>query len=217
MRELIVLCGVFAVLSSLTVKALQSGMEDARKASCATNMAKLATGVIAYEQAKGYLPPLATVNDHPGWNLRILPYIGYESVHAVLEQNRLYDKNYRGVLTRGATPVNPYDIGDTNIPGSLSTFSGAHRDWYRFTVATSGTLTDAFTRNDGEGITWSDIHTALGTVSEYRCPTRQPELTVKTVTADTVYTNSLNETRFNSNLYEQSCMRGITSDYAAGR
>ena len=214
--DLIALCCTVLVLSGLTVKAIQVGTEDARKAQCVQHMAKLAEGVMKYDQAMGYLPPLATINNHPGWNVQILPYIGYENVHAVLVKNRLYDKDYRGVLTKGAVPVNPYDIGDTNIAGSMSTFAGSFREWYRFTCATSGGLADAFTQNDGDGITWSDVHTALSTVTEYRCTTRQPEVTIKKVTGDQIYVNTLNPTRLNSDLYEQSCMRGVTGDYAAG-
>ena len=162
------------------------------------------------------LPPLATVNNHPGWNLHILPYIERTDVYDVLVKNRLFDKDYQGVLARSNTPINPYDIGDTNAAGAISTFSGPYRDWYRFTCATSGTTTDAFTKNDGDGITWADIHTALSGVTEYRCPTRQPEPRIKKITADKLYVNSLHEMRFNNNLYEQSCMRGSTGDYAAG-
>ena len=181
--DLIVLCCTIIVLSGLTVKAIQTGTEDARRSQCVQHMAKLAEGVKAYDQANGYLPPLATINNHPGWNLQILPFIGYESVHAVLVKNRLYDKDYQGVLLKGAIPVNPYDISDTNAPGSLSTFSGTKRDWYRFTCSTSGNVADAYTQNDGDGITWSDVHKSLATVSEYRCTTRQPDVTIKKVIA----------------------------------
>jgi len=216
LRELITLGCVCAVLLGMTAKALQIGTEEARKAQCVQNMAKQAAGVIAYNDAVGYLPPLATVNNHPGWNLQILPYIEHQAVHNVLLKNRLYDKDYQGILLRGVIPVNPYDIGDTNIAGSRSTFSGAHRDWYRFTTATSGTIIDAFTQNDGDGIVWEDVNNALAGVSEYRCPTRQPSQRIKKITADKVYSNSLTTARFNNNLYEQSCMRGAVGDYAAG-
>ena len=214
--DLITLCFVTGVLLALTVKAVQSATEDARLTQCVKNMSTLAKGVSNYEQVNGYLPPLATANNHPGWNLRILPYMEYANVHAVLEKNRLYDKDYRGILAKGNVPVNPYDIADTNSIGAQSTFSGATRDWYRFTCSTSGTVTDAYTKNDGDGITWSDVNTALSTVAEYRCPARQPAVCIKKTTADKWYVNELNPLRFNSDQYEQSCMRGSTGDYAAG-
>ncbi len=214
--DLIVLCCVFVLLSGMTVKAIQTSTEDARKILCQQNMAKLAKGVIQHDQTVGYLPPLATVNNHPGWNLCILPYIEQQAVYDTLVKNHLYDKDYKGILANSNTPIDPYDIGNTNIAGSESTFSGAFREWYRFTCATSGTTTDAFTKNDGDGISWADVNTALSKVAEYRCPTRQPIAQIKKITADQVYQNSLNELKFNNNQYEQSCMRGATGDYAAG-
>jgi hypothetical protein len=204
-----------AVMFGIGIPALLSAATEAQNLQCIQNMRTQAQGVIAYDSAKGYLPPLATVNNHPGWNLQILPFIGQQGVYDILATNRLFDKDYTGVLTAG-TPVNPYDIGDTNSAGSMSTFSGALRDWYRFTCATSGNIQDAFTKNDGDGISWQAVHTALAGVSEYRCPSRQPEAVIKKVTADRVYLNALNELKFNSDLYEQSCMRGATGDYAAG-
>jgi hypothetical protein len=145
-----------------------------------------------------------------------LPHIGHENVHNLLVQSHLYDKDYQGVLSdTGATPIDPYDIGDKNSVGAASTFSGNPKTWYRFTVATSGNPIDAVTKNDGDGIVWQNIHKALAGVSEYRNPSRQPQAVQKKVTADTIYSNSFTNLKFDSDLYEQSCMRGIVSDFAA--
>ena len=88
--DLIVLIFVSMVLFSLGVKAVQTANETADVIACKAKLATLAQGVQAYETAKGYLPPLKVVGEYPGWNLRILPYIGYENVHNVLIENNRY-------------------------------------------------------------------------------------------------------------------------------
>jgi hypothetical protein len=214
--ELIVVTIVVFVLSALGVKAIQFSEEASTKLSSTNHIKKLVEGIQKYETTMGYLPPARTTNSHPGWNLRILPYMGYENVHSLLVQAHLYDKDYQGVLSDyGAVPVDPYDIGDKNSVGAVSMFSGNPKGWYRFTVATSGNPADAVTKNDGDGINWNSIHNALAGVAEYRNPSRQPQPLIKKVTADTVYSNSFTPLKFDSDVYEQSCMRGVVSDYAA--
>jgi hypothetical protein len=206
---------VFTVLFAIGVKAMQVANEAANITACQNNLRKLVEGIQSYENAVGYLPPARTANNHPTWNLQILPYIGYTNVHSLLVQSHLYDKDYQGVLSdSGAVPVNPYDIGDKNAVGALSTFSGNPKTWYRFTTATSGNPIDAVTKNDGDGVIWENIHKALAGVSEFRNPSRQPSATIKKVTADTIYSNSFTNLKFDSDLYEQSCMRGVVSDFA---
>jgi hypothetical protein len=215
LNELITLTLLFFVMFAISIKAIQSANEAADNTGCIDNMRKLTEGVTSYEQSNGYLPPSRTQNNHPGWNLRILPYIEYSDVHNILVQNHLYDKDYQGTLTdTNATPVDPYDIGDKNSVGAVSTFSGNSKIWYRFTCQTSGNPIDAVTKNDGDGINWTNIHTALATVSEFRNPSRQPSVITKKITADAIYSNSFQNLKFDSDLYEQSCMRGIVSDYA---
>jgi hypothetical protein len=178
-------------------------------------MRQLTYGITNYEEVYEYLPPARTQNNHPGWNLHILPYISHPYVYNVLVQNHLFDKDYQGVLTDTNTiPIDPYDIGDKNSSGSTSTFFGNPKTWYRFTCQTSGNPIDAVTPNDGNGINWTNIHTALATVSEFRNPSRQPSAVTKKITADAIYTNSFQNLKFDSDLFEQSCMRGVVSDYA---
>jgi hypothetical protein len=213
--DLIAVTIVFVVLSAIGVKAVQTANEAADVMACKANIAKLLQGIQTYENTVGYLPPARTQNNHPGWNLRILPYIGYENVHNILVQSHLYDKDYQGILTdAGATPIDPYNIGDKNAVGAVSTFSGNPKTWYRFTCQTSGNPMDAVTKNDGDGINWQNIHTALAGVSEYRNPGRQPNVTIKKVTADAVYTNTFTNLKFDNDQYEQSCVRGAISDFA---
>jgi hypothetical protein len=216
LNELITLTLLFFVMFAIGIKAIQSANEAADVMTCQENMRILVGGVQKYEETQGFLPPARTQNNHPAWNLRILPYIGHENVHNLLVQSHLYDKDYQGVLSdTGAIPVDPYDIGDKNSVGAASTFSGNPKTWYRFMVATSGNPTDAVTKNDGDGIVWANIHNALAGVTEFRNPSRQPQAIQKKVTADTIYSNSFTNLKFDSDLYEQSCMRGIVSDFAA--
>jgi hypothetical protein len=213
--EIIILTFIAFVMFSLGVKAVQFANENADKAACIAKVKALLEGVQKYEETQGYLPPARTQNNHPAWNLRILPYIGHENVHNLLVQSHLYDKDYQGVLSdSGATPIDPYDIGDKNSVGAASTFSGNPKTWYRFTVATSGNPIDAVTKNDGDGIVWTNIHNALAGVTEFRNPSRQPQAVQKKITADKIYSNSFTNLKFDSDLYEQSCMRGIISDFA---
>jgi type II secretory pathway pseudopilin PulG len=213
--DLIAVTIVIFVLSAVGVKAIQVADEAADRTACTNNIKKLLEGVQNYENAQGYLPPARTQNNHPGWNLRILPYMGYENVHNVLVQNHLYDRDYQGILNdNNAVPVNPYDIGDKNSTGAASTFSGNPKSWYRFTCQTSGNPTDAVTKNDGDGILWTNIHKALSEIPEFRNPGRQPNATIKKITGDVVYSNSFTIMKFDNDQYEQSCMRGAVSDFA---
>jgi hypothetical protein len=213
--EIIVLTFVAFVMFAIGVKGVQFANENADKLACAAKVKALLEGVQKYEETQGYLPPARTQNNHTAWNLRILPYIGHENVHNLLVQAHLYDKDYQGVLSdTGATPIDPYDIGDKNSVGAASTFSGNPKTWYRFTVATSGNPIDAVTKNDGDGIVWANIHNALAGVTEFRNPSRQPQAIQKKITADKIYSNSFTNLKFDSDLYEQSCMRGVVSDFA---
>jgi prepilin-type processing-associated H-X9-DG protein len=215
LKELITIILVIFVMFGMGIKAIQIANETADITACQENMRLIVEGVQLYENARGYLPPSRTQNNHPAWNLLILPYLGYMPVHNVLVQSHLYDTDYQGVLeNNGSVPVNPYDIGDKNSIGAVSTFSGNPKAWYRFTCQTSGNPIDAVTKNDGDGIVWENIHKALAEVTEFRNPNRQPSATIKKVTADTIYTNSFTNLKFDSDLYEQSCMRGAVSDYA---
>jgi hypothetical protein len=215
LTDLIIVIVIGFLLFSLGVKAIQSANEEADRLLCIVNMKKLAAGIREYEDKTGYLPPAKTANNHPAWNLRILPYMGYTAVHELLTRYHLYDRDYQGVLgDTTSVPVNPYDIGDRNSIGAISTFSGNPKTWYRFTCQTSGTVSDAFTQNDGDGIVWSEINRALSQIPEYRNPSRQPVAVVKKVTGDLIYTNSFTNLKFNNDQYEQSCMRGAVSDFA---
>jgi hypothetical protein len=81
---------MFFTMFAIGIKAVQQANETADVITCKANLAKLAQGVTGYETAKGYLPPFSVVGDRPGWNLRILPYIGRENVHNVLVENNRY-------------------------------------------------------------------------------------------------------------------------------
>ena len=92
LREIITLTVVVSVMGALGVKALQYADETADVIACRANLAVLANGVIQYEEAIGHLPPLYVFNATylPGWNLRLLPYIGHSAVHAELVDNFFY-------------------------------------------------------------------------------------------------------------------------------
>ncbi|MDR0336090.1 MAG: DUF1559 domain-containing protein [Planctomycetaceae bacterium] len=214
--ELVTITIVMFVLFAFGVKAVQHANENATQMTCQHNIAQVVYGNLNYEDVYGYLPPARTVNNHPSYLLHILPYVnGHLGEYNLLKENHLFDKDFQGVLTdANATPVDPYNIGDRNTVGVTSIFSGNPKTWYRFTMQTSGNPIDAVTKNDGEGINWSKIHAALANVPEYRCPNRQSQPLIKKVTADTIYSNSFQNLKFDSDLYEQSCMRGVVSDYA---
>lgn len=131
--DIIALVIVFAVLFAVGIKAIQEANETADVIACRTNQHTLVQGIIQYEEAKGYLPPLTVLSSSlPGWNTRILPYIGHASIHEAL-------------VTKGIYTIDP-----------------------RF-----GQQNDV--RND----MWGACFDMLATVSEYRCPVRQPEPVIK--------------------------------------
>ncbi|MDR0336089.1 MAG: DUF1559 domain-containing protein [Planctomycetaceae bacterium] len=70
---------------------MQTANETSDVIACKAKLATLSRGVTGYETAKGYLPPLKVIDKYPGWNLRILPYMGYESVHNTLIDNNRYN------------------------------------------------------------------------------------------------------------------------------
>jgi hypothetical protein len=88
--ELVVLGSVLLVLSALGVKGIQLADDAEDVILCKNNIRTLSQGVSDYETAKGYLPPFKVVGGYPGWNLRILPYMGYANVHNVLVENNRY-------------------------------------------------------------------------------------------------------------------------------
>jgi hypothetical protein len=220
--DLIVVTIVFTVLSAIGVKAIQKADDAAGKMTCEANMFKIGKAIQSYENEKMHLPPLGTWNGHPGWNLLILPYMERPAVYAKLAGYHLFDTPYTAVMpdatapAANPTPADPYDLGSTStaIGGTKSIFNAPQKKWSRFSCYTSGNPIDAVTQNDGDGIIWSEVHTALATVSEYRDPVRQPAPLIKQATADKFYKNSLTgDLKFTSNTFEQSCMRGAVSDY----
>ena len=146
LSEFVVLTCTAFVLFAVGVKALQNGHETADVIACKANLAVLAKGVVQYEETQGFLPPLQVVQGRglPGWNLRLLPYIGHVEVHNVLVASGVYS------------------ISNALLPEQNST-----NNWWTVATDPSDEITDRWGQR---GV----IFEALANVAEYRCPTRQP-------------------------------------------
>ena len=100
--EILVVLGIIAVLIGLTLPAVQSAREAARRARCMSNLKQLIGATHQFEAAWGGFPPCVTWYHAPGeapgtlaaysLHCRLLPY---------LEQATLYDAmNFEAVLHR---------------------------------------------------------------------------------------------------------------------
>ena len=75
--EMLVAIGVVGLLVAVSVPAVQSARESARKLHCANNLKQLALGVHGFEAREGYLPPAFTDIDATNLDLRKHNLVAY--------------------------------------------------------------------------------------------------------------------------------------------
>lgn len=133
--ELLVVTAIVAVIVGLTLPAVQSARESARRLACGNKLKQLATAVLAYEAANGSLPAAAVVSEgsntatcvgcwdpwaearlatsDPGtkhgtsWMLEILPYI---------DAMALFDRWDRQTNVSGNAAVAGTDVANFYCP-----------------------------------------------------------------------------------------------------
>lgn len=94
LKETATLTVIFFMLFGLGAKALQQANDTADVMACKVNVKTLAEGVVKYEETQGYLPPLKVIGSTlPGWNVRILPFIGHAAAHEQIVAAELYTHN----------------------------------------------------------------------------------------------------------------------------
>lgn len=81
LTEMLVVISIIGVLVSMLLPAVQQAREGARRAVCASNIAQCAKAVIAYDAAKGFLPPARAAYTVSGstvihnWVVPVLPQL----------------------------------------------------------------------------------------------------------------------------------------------
>ena len=94
LKETATLTVIFFMLFGLGAKALQQANETADVMACKVNIKTLAVGIAKYEETQGYLPPLKVLGSTlPGWNVRILPFIGQTAAHEKIVAADIYTHN----------------------------------------------------------------------------------------------------------------------------
>ena len=76
MIELLVVIAIIAILAAMLLPALSRAREQAKIASCSTNLKQMATGVFLYaHDFDGYCPP-AIIDTESVWSTLLLDYVG---------------------------------------------------------------------------------------------------------------------------------------------
>jgi prepilin-type N-terminal cleavage/methylation domain-containing protein/prepilin-type processing-associated H-X9-DG protein len=138
--EVLVVIGIISILIGLTLPAVQSVREAARRAQCLNNLKQLSLAMVAYESSWSAFPPSATVFGVPGGGIAnisphclLLPYLElgnlYNSVNFRL--NSLYlDNRDPGNSTAMATSVSsflcPTDGGGWGASTGCVNYRGNH-------------------------------------------------------------------------------------------
>jgi prepilin-type N-terminal cleavage/methylation domain-containing protein len=136
--ELLVVIAIIGILIAMTLPAVQSAREAARRAACTNNMMQLGMALSSYESANLSLPP-GTINDkgpilnvakgnHMGWLVQILPYIEERNAYKHLDiAAGAYDpKNAPVRALKIALFECPSYAGGQNPDTPLSNYAGCH-------------------------------------------------------------------------------------------
>ncbi|MEZ6112078.1 MAG: DUF1559 domain-containing protein [Pirellulaceae bacterium] len=140
MLELLIVVAVIGILIAMLLPAVQAARENARRHSCANNLAQLMTAVQHYETVHRVYPPGSVNNTGPidnralgyqmGWLVQILPYI---------EQQNAYERVdfTKGVYDRANAVVRAHTFDSLTCPSSwvspnmgleVSHYAAVHHD-----------------------------------------------------------------------------------------
>lgn len=99
--ELVVVVAIVAILTALTLVAVQRVRDQANRARCSSNLRQLGLAVHQYHDGKGVLPPGVTVDSRDSvpmpflsWNARILPYIEQGPLWIQVQEAYRQDPNF---------------------------------------------------------------------------------------------------------------------------
>jgi prepilin-type N-terminal cleavage/methylation domain-containing protein/prepilin-type processing-associated H-X9-DG protein len=156
--EILVVIAIIAVVIGLLLPAVQKVRESAARAKCANNLKQIGLAVQNFENAKGYLPPIGTINtvgsfsSIPGWfhsiHARILPFIEQDALY------RLVDLRDTGIIqpaltgTRMPAYICPSDLNDRAGPGNPgpypTSYGAAVGDWFLYAYVSKKSGNGAF-------------------------------------------------------------------------
>lgn len=133
----LLMCG--GVLVGLTLPAVQSARESARRAMCTVNLKQIAMAMAQYEAANGTLPPayLADKQGKPvhSWRVLILPYLEHDALYKLYDFKEPWDGPHNRRLADAMPPVyacpgvQPLERGITSyavVVGEKTAFPPGH-------------------------------------------------------------------------------------------
>lgn len=140
MLELLIVVAVIGILVAMLLPAVQAARENARRHSCANNLAQLMTAVQHYESVHRVYPP-GTINNtgpidnraigyHVGWLVQILPYIEQQNAYERVDFTKgVYDPAH--AVVRGHTFDSltcPSSWVSPNMGTQVSHYAAVHHD-----------------------------------------------------------------------------------------
>ena len=135
--ELLVCTGVIGILASLTVPAVQSSRESARRLQCKNNLRQIGIGLHAFESARHTFPSGGDMifdGSSGAWprshapHLQLLPYVGENSLYSKINLLLAADRSL--AVTDANTPATQVVIPLFLCPSDGGSFS-LRRNNYR--------------------------------------------------------------------------------------
>lgn len=138
--ELIVVIVIIGMVAAITVPAVQSAREAARRVSCANNQRQLALAFCSYSATHGNFPAARPTNPLRGWAIELMPHLEAETFLAAWNLDKDYCSNenkrlllkYFSVFHCPSTP-NPrekVEVTKDSYGNAIPAISGYTSDYY---------------------------------------------------------------------------------------
>ena len=118
--ELLAVVAILGTLVSLSLPAVQTARESARRASCSNNLRQMGVALANYESARRAFPPGddAVSRRHHAWSSFILPFLEEQTTAARIDYGRPWNDR-QGNATAADALVSPYvcPSGIRSFPG----------------------------------------------------------------------------------------------------
>lgn len=157
MIEVLVVVGIIGILLAVTIPAVQSARESARRMQCQNNQRQILQACQAFEAANGSLPSLynGTSLSYPlkewdlfhmhSWRVELLPYLEQQPLRDTINWSSLATDPVNKSVAQSVVPV--YVCPSGADPLSNMGWGAAHAEWLNLSVPFTGTKYFA-TRSD---------------------------------------------------------------------